>query len=74
MASSAYQLDLMTPGISPLRAMVRKQMRQMPNFRKKARGRPHKGQRLYFRTANLGGRLALAIWDFLAIRSPFPTF
>jgi hypothetical protein len=47
--------------------MERKQMRQMPNFRKKARGRPHKGQRWYFRTSNLGVRLALAMSDFLAI-------
>jgi len=27
-----YQLALRTPGISPLEAMVRKQIRQMPNF------------------------------------------
>src|SRR3972149_3769658 len=62
-----YQLDLITPGISPFRAMLRKQMRQMPNRRKKARGRPHTGQRLYFWTGNLVGRFALAINDFLAI-------
>ncbi len=48
--------------------MLRKQMRQMPNFRKKARGRPHKGQRLYFCTSNFVGRFALAINDFLAMR------
>jgi hypothetical protein len=42
-------------------------MRQMPNRRKKARGRPHTGQRLYFCTGNLVGRFALAINDFLAI-------
>lgn len=63
----AYQLDLMTPGISPFKAMLRKQMRQMPNLRKKARGRPHKGQRWYFCTLNLGVRFALAINDFLAM-------
>jgi hypothetical protein len=63
-----YQLDFITPGISPLRAILRKQMRQMPNRRRKARGRPHKGQRWYFCTANLVGRFALAINDFLAIR------
>src|SRR5208283_1162292 len=62
-----YQLDFVTPGISPLRAILRKQMRQMPNRRRKARGRPHKGQRWYFCTANLVGRFALAINDFLAI-------
>jgi hypothetical protein len=27
-----YQLDLITPGISPLKAMERKQIRQIPNF------------------------------------------
>ncbi len=63
-----YQLDFVTPGISPRRAILRKQMRQMPNRRRKARGRPHKGQRWYFCTSNLGGRFALAINDFLAIR------
>jgi hypothetical protein len=29
----AYQLDFTTPGISPLSASVRKQMRHMLNFR-----------------------------------------
>jgi hypothetical protein len=47
--------------------MLRKQMRQTPNRRRKARGRPHNGQRLYFCTPNLGVRFALAINDFLAI-------
>jgi hypothetical protein len=51
-----------------LRARLRKHMRQMPNFRKKARGRPHKGHRLYFCTSNLVGRFALAINDFFAMR------
>jgi hypothetical protein len=46
---------------------LRKQIRQMPNFRKKARGRPHKGQRLYSCTPYLLGRFALAIIDFLAM-------
>ena len=41
-----YQLDLRTPGSSPRRAMLRKQIRQMPNWRMKARGRPQMGQRL----------------------------
>jgi hypothetical protein len=44
--SPAYQLDFITPGISPFKAIFLKQMRQMPNFRKKARGRPQMGQRL----------------------------
>ena len=30
---STYQLAFWTPGIRPLLAMLRKQMRQMPNFR-----------------------------------------
>jgi hypothetical protein len=29
----SYQLAFLTPGISPLRAKLRKQMRQMPNLR-----------------------------------------
>ena len=29
----AYQLAFWTPGMRPLLAMLRKQMRQMPNFR-----------------------------------------
>ena len=30
-STTNYQLDLRTPGSSPRRAMLRKQMRQMPN-------------------------------------------
>jgi hypothetical protein len=41
-----YQLDLMTPGSFPWDAMLRKQIRQMPNFLKNPRGLPHSGQRL----------------------------
>jgi hypothetical protein len=37
----------MTPGISPLEAIVLKHMRQMPNFLKKALDRPQMGHRLY---------------------------
>jgi hypothetical protein len=33
-APGLYQLDLMTPGSLPREAMFRKQIRQMPNFRK----------------------------------------
>lgn len=62
----AYQLDLTTPGSSPCSAMFRKQIRQIPNLRRKARGRPHRGQRLYFLTLNLGVRFAFAINDFFA--------
>jgi hypothetical protein len=45
-----YQLDLITPGNFPWDAMLRKQIRQMPNFLKNPRGLPHSGQRLYART------------------------
>jgi hypothetical protein len=41
-------------------------MRQMPNLRKKALGRPQRGQRLYDRTLNFGFLFALAISAFLA--------
>lgn len=41
-------------------------MRHISNFRKKARGRPQRRQRLYWRTENFGLRLALAIIDSLA--------
>jgi hypothetical protein len=61
-----YQLDLMTPGSLPSDAMFLKQMRQIPNFRINARGRPHKGHRLYARTLNLGLRCAFIRIDVLA--------
>ncbi len=41
-------------------------MRQMPNLRKNARGRPQRGQRLYARTLYFGFLAALAMSDFLA--------
>src|ERR1035437_3156891 len=47
-------------------------MRQSPNRRMKARGRPHTKQRWYVRTLNRCGRFALAIIDFLAMASPSP--
>src|ERR1700754_784737 len=49
-----YQLDFTTPGISPLRASERKQRRQTPNLRRKARGRPQSWQRLCWRDLNFG--------------------
>jgi len=49
-----YQEDFETPGISPRNANWRKHRRQMPNFRRKARGRPHSLQRLCLRVENLG--------------------
>src|SRR5215207_9052792 len=41
-----YQLDLVSPGIMPSWAISRRQMRQSPNLRRYARGRPHRLQRL----------------------------
>jgi hypothetical protein len=49
--------------------MVRKQIRQIPNLRIKARGRPQKGQRLYARTLNFGVRCAFNNIDFFANES-----
>jgi hypothetical protein len=49
-----YQDDLETPGISPRNANPRKHSRQMPNLRRKARGRPQILQRLCLRVENLG--------------------
>ena len=42
-----YQLDFTTPGISPLEAIVLKQIRQIPNFLKYARLLPQIGHLLY---------------------------
>jgi hypothetical protein len=41
-------------------------MRQMPNLRYTARGRPHRRQRFSARELNFGVRLAFAIFDLLA--------
>jgi hypothetical protein len=42
MVGFLYQLDLRTPGISPASDFSRKQIRQIPNFRMNALGRPHR--------------------------------
>jgi hypothetical protein len=63
---SLYQLDFRTPGISPWSANFRKQIRQMPNLRYTARGRPQSLQRRTRRVENLGSRRAMAILDLLA--------
>ena len=68
-----YQLDFRTPGIIPLSARLRKQIRQIPNLRYTARGRPHILQRRSRRTENLGSRFALAIFDFRATTKPVKT-
>ena len=66
MLSACYQLAIRTPGIKPRSANLRKQIRQMPNLRYTARGRPHSWQRHSRRVLNLGTRFALAIFDLLA--------
>jgi len=61
-----YQLDLVTPVISPLDASLRKQILQTPNFLMNALGRPQRGHLLYFRAENFAFLCAFAIMDFLA--------
>lgn len=61
-----YQLDLVTPGISPARASFLKQIRQSVNRLMNARGRPHRRQRLCCCTLKRGGLSDFAIIDFLA--------
>src|SRR5665647_2311980 len=51
---SGYQLLLVTPGSSPRCAISRTQMRQSPNLRYTARGRPQRWHRLLPRTPNFG--------------------
>jgi hypothetical protein len=61
-----HQLALRTPGISPWSASLRKQIRQIPNLRYTARGRPQSRQRFSWRVLNFGVAFALAIFDLLA--------
>ena len=61
-----YQLDLRTPGIRPWSASLRKQIRQMPNLRYTARGRPHILQRRTMRVVNFGVRADFAICPLVA--------
>jgi hypothetical protein len=70
---SRYQEDFTTPGISPRSASPRKQSRQIPNFRRKARGLPQSWQRLCLRDENFGLRLSLTLFAVVAIdRSLYP--
>src|ERR1700737_305993 len=62
-----YQLDLTAPGISPLSARLRKQRRQQPNLRRKARGRPQSWQRLCWRDLNFGFFASLTRFAVVAI-------
>ena len=61
-----YQDDLETPGISPRSASPRKHSRQMPNLRRKARGRPQILQRLCLRVENLGFFASLTLFAVVA--------
>jgi hypothetical protein len=51
---ACHQDDFETPGISPRSASPRKHKRQIPNLRRKARGRPQILQRLCLRVENFG--------------------
>mgnify|MGYP006395985919 CR=1 FL=1 len=64
---SAYQLAFLTPGICPLYASSRKQIRQIPYFLKYACGRPQILQRLYSLVENLGLRCCLIFIDVFAM-------
>ncbi len=55
--------------MTPESASLRKQIRQMPNLRYTARGRPQIRHRLCRRVENFGGLFALMILALLAIES-----
>src|SRR5699024_2044964 len=65
-----YQLAFLTPGICPLYANSRKQIRQSMNLRYTECGRPQRSQRVYSCTLNFALRFCLATIDFLAMFSP----
>jgi hypothetical protein len=67
---AAYQLAFVTPGTSPACTMTRRQMRQSPNLRYTAFGRPHRWHRVYPRTLNLGVRCCFSIKAFFAMVLP----
>src|SRR5664279_94721 len=72
-----YQLALVTPGISPFRASLRKQRRQIPNLRRNARGLPQRQHRFRCRPGSLaipGFFSALSSWDALRTLSSFTSF
>lgn len=62
-----YQLDFLTPGISPRLASSLKHIRQMPKSLIYPCNRPHLKQRRTMRVENFGFLLALAICDVFAI-------
>jgi hypothetical protein len=63
-----YQLAFRTPGIIPFSERSRKQMRQSPNFRRNARDRPQRPQRLCCRTWNFGLRFDFSTIALRAIQ------
>jgi hypothetical protein len=63
----SYQLDLTTPGISPLSASARKHKRQTPNLRRKPRGLPQSWHRLCLRQLNFGFRASFTLFAVVAI-------
>ena len=62
-----YQLDLVTPGRSPLTANSLKHKRQIPKKRLIARGRPQRSHLRTFRVENLGLSLDFTMSDSFAI-------
>ena len=62
-----YQLDLTTPGISPLSASVLKHRRHTPNLRRKPLGLPQSWHRLCLRLLNFGFRASFTLFAVVAI-------
>jgi hypothetical protein len=62
-----YQLDFVTPGISPSLASLRKQRRHISNFRRYPRGRPQIRHLLTFLVEYFGVFNAFKIIAFLAM-------
>ena len=70
LSASGHQLAFLTPGICPLYASSRKQIRQIPYFLKYACGRPQILQRLYSLVENFGLRCCLIFIDVFAMNFP----
>lgn len=68
-----YQLDFLTPGISPRLASSLKQIRHKSNARRYPRARPQRQHRFTRREENFGFFLDFAIWFSVAIEliNPF---
>src|SRR6266481_6164866 len=71
-APFAYQLDFVTPGISPCNVRSRKQIRHIWNLRMKPRARPQRLQRLRVRIAYFGFLRIAATQAVVAIALPPP--